>query len=105
MSNVFDILQERGFIEQCTHPEELREMLGKGPVTFYTGYDATASSLTLGHLIPIMAMLHMHRAGHRPIILIGGATTMVGDPSGKTDMRKMMTKEDIQENVDAFKAQ
>ncbi|NLM39807.1 MAG: tyrosine--tRNA ligase [Firmicutes bacterium] len=105
MSNVFDILQERGFIEQSTYPEELRELLGKESVTFYTGFDATASSLTLGHLIPIMAMKHMQMAGHKPIVLLGGATTMVGDPSGKTEMRRMMTQEEIQANADAFKAQ
>lgn len=105
MSNVFDILKERGFVEQCTHPEELRELLGKESVTFYIGFDATANSLTLGHLIPIMAMIHMQRAGHKPIVLLGGATTMVGDPSGKTEMRQMMSKEDIAANVEAFKAQ
>jgi len=105
MANVFDILHERGFVEQCTYPEELRELLGKEQVTFYIGFDATANSLTLGHLIPIMAMIHMQRAGHRPIVLLGGATTMVGDPTGKTDMRKMLSKEDIAANVEAFKQQ
>ena len=75
MSNVFDILQERGFIEQCTYPDELRELLGTESVTFYIGFDATANSLTLGHLIPIMTMIHMQRAGHKPIVLLGGATT------------------------------
>ena len=105
MSNVFDILQERGFVEQCTYPEELRELLGKESVTFYVGFDATANSLTLGHLIPIMAMIHMQQAGHKPIVLLGGATTMVGDPSGKTDMRKMMSKDDIAANVESFREQ
>ncbi len=101
-TNVYDILVERGFIEQCTHPEEVRELLGKEQVTFYIGFDATADSLTAGHFLTVMAMMHMQRAGHRPIALLGGGTTMVGDPSGKTDMRKIMTKETIQHNADCF---
>lgn len=105
MANVFDVLQERGFVEQVTHPEELRKLLGKESVTFYTGFDATADSLTLGHLIPIMAILHMHRAGHRPILLLGGGTTMIGDPSGKSEIRQMLTKEIIKENAEGFKRQ
>lgn len=105
MSNVFDVLQERGFIEQCTHPDELRELLGTESVTFYTGFDATADSLTLGHLIPIMGIMHMHKAGHKPILLLGGATTMIGDPSGKSEMRKMLTREIIEENAQSFKRQ
>ena len=96
---------ERGFIEQCTHPEEVRELLGKESVTFYIGFDATADSLTAGHFLTIMAMMHMQRAGHRPIALLGGGTTMVGDPSGKSDMRKIMTKETIQHNADCFHRQ
>lgn len=103
--NVYDILMERGFIEQCTHPEEVRELLGKEPVTFYIGFDATADSLTAGHFLTIMAMMHMQRAGHRPIALLGGGTTMVGDPSGKSDMRKVMTKETIQHNAECFHRQ
>ncbi len=103
--NVYDILMERGFIEQCTHPEEVRELLGKESVTFYIGFDATADSLTAGHFLTIMAMMHMQRAGHRPIALLGGGTTMVGDPSGKSDMRKIMTKETIQHNADCFHRQ
>ena len=74
-------------------------------MTFYIGFDATANSLTLGHLIPIMTMIHMQRAGHKPIVLLGGATAMVGDPSGKTDMRKMLSQEDIAANVELFRAQ
>src|SRR5690554_1365507 len=105
MRNVYDILQERGFIEQVTHEEELKELLGKEPVTFYIGFDATADSLHVGHFVQIMVMSHMQRAGHRPIALIGGGTTMVGDPSGKTDMRKMLTPEEIQSNGEAFKKQ
>ena len=103
--NVYDILMERGFIEQCTHPEEVRELLGKEPVTFYIGFDATADSLTAGHCLTIMAMMHMQKAGHRPIALLGGGTTMVGDPSGKSDMRKVMTKEIINHNADCFRRQ
>ncbi len=105
MENAFDVLEERGFIEQSTHPEELRELLGKESVTFYIGFDATAPSLTMGHLIPIMAIMHMHRAGHRPILLLGGGTTMIGDPSGKTDMRQMLSEETIEENIEAFRGQ
>ena len=104
--NVYDILTERGFIEQCTHPEEVRELLGgKEPVTFYIGFDATADSLTAGHCLTIMSLMHMQRAGHRPIALLGGGTTMVGDPSGKSDMRKVMTKETIEHNAECFRRQ
>ena len=78
--NVFDVLKERGFIEQTTHEAEIRELLGKEKVTFYIGFDATADSLTAGHFLTIMAMMHMQRAGHRPIALLGGGTTMIGDP-------------------------
>jgi len=105
MENVFDILTERGFIAQITHEEEIREMLGREQVTFYVGFDPTADSLHVGHFIPVMAMAHMQRAGHRPIALVGGGTAMVGDPTGKTDMRKMMTKEIIDQNSEAFKKQ
>jgi tyrosyl-tRNA synthetase len=100
--NVYDILVERGFIEQATHEKEIRELLGKEKVTFYIGFDATADSLTAGHFLTIMAMMHMQKAGHRPIALLGGGTTMVGDPSGKTDMRKIMTKETIDHNAQRF---
>ena len=105
MKNVYDVLEERGFIEQSTHEEELKELLGKESVTFYIGFDATADSLHVGHFVQIMVMSHMQRAGHRPIALIGGGTTMVGDPSGKSDMRKMLTPEEIQANGEAFKRQ
>lgn len=100
-TNVYDILKERGFIEQTTH-EEIRELLGKEKVTFYIGFDATADSLTAGHFLTVMAMMHMQKAGHRPIALLGGGTTMIGDPSGKSDMRNIMTKETIQHNADCF---
>lgn len=100
-TNVYDVLQERGFIEQTTH-EEIRDLLGKEKVTFYIGFDATADSLTAGHFLTVMAMMHMQKAGHRPIALLGGGTTMIGDPSGKSDMRNIMTKETIQYNADCF---
>ncbi len=103
--NVYDILLERGFIEQTTHEEEIRELLGKEKVTFYIGFDATADSLTAGHFLTVMAMMHMQRAGHRPIALLGGGTTMIGDPSGKSDMRTMMTRETIDYNARRFKEQ
>ena len=105
MTNVFDTLSERGFIDQVTFEDELRELLGKESVTFYIGFDATADSLTLGHWVQLMAMMHMQRAGHRPIALLGGGTTMIGDPSGRTDMRLVMTKEFIDNNAKRFKAQ
>ncbi|MDO4530066.1 MAG: tyrosine--tRNA ligase, partial [Lachnospiraceae bacterium] len=103
--NVYDILAERGFIAQCTHPEELRDLLGREKVKFYIGFDATADSLTVGHFLTIMAMTHMQKAGHIPVALMGGGTTMIGDPSGKSDMRKMMTIETINHNVECFKTQ
>lgn len=103
--NVYDILEERGFIAQCTHPEELRELLGKEKVKFYIGFDATANSLTVGHFLTIMAMKHMQAAGHTPVALMGGGTTMIGDPTGKSDMRQMLTRETINENVECFKKQ
>ena len=105
MSNVFDTLKERGFIQQLTHEEPLREMLGKEKITFYTGFDPTADSLHVGHFVPLMAMAHMQKAGHKPIALVGGGTAMVGDPTGKTDMRKMMTREEIASNAEHFKKQ
>ena len=104
MEHVLDTLKERGFLAQMTFPEELYEQL-KEPTTFYVGFDPTADSLHIGHYIPIMAMAHMQRAGHRPIALMGGGTAMIGDPSGKTDMRKMMTVETIDENVEHIRAQ
>lgn len=105
MKNVMDVLKERGYIKQTIYGEELYELLGKESVTFYTGYDPTADSLHVGHFVTLMAMAHMQRAGHRPVVLIGGGTAMVGDPSGRTDMRSMMTKETIQHNVDCFRTQ
>jgi tyrosyl-tRNA synthetase len=102
---VFDTLKERGFIQQLTHEDEIAELLAKEKVTFYIGFDPTADSLHVGHFLGMMVMAHMQQAGHRPICLIGGGTTMVGDPSGKTDMRKMMTQEDIVHNGNRFKTQ
>lgn len=105
MTNVYDILLERGYIKQTTHEEEIRELLGKKKVTFYIGFDPTADSLHVGHFLQMMVMSYMQKAGHRPIALLGGGTGMVGDPTGKTDMRKMLTPERIQHNVDCFKKQ
>ena len=104
MSNVYDVLVERGFLKQITH-EGLKETLANESVTFYIGFDPTADSLHVGHYVQLMAMSHMQRFGHKPIALVGGGTAMVGDPSGRTDMRKMMTNETIQNNVDCFKRQ
>jgi tyrosyl-tRNA synthetase len=103
--SVFDVLQERGFIAQVSHEEEIRELLEKEKVTFYIGFDPTADSLHVGHFIALMAMAHMQRAGHRPIALLGGGTGMIGDPSGKDDMRKMLTPEFINHNIECFKKQ
>ncbi len=103
--NVYDTLTERGFIAQITDEEALRGVLGSRPVTFYIGFDPTADSLHVGHFLQMVAMAHMQRAGHKPIAIIGGGTAMVGDPSGKTDMRKMLTLQEIQHNADRFRAQ
>ncbi len=105
MQNVYDVLQERGYIEQATAEEEIRDLLGREPVTFYIGFDPTADSLHVGHFIQVMVMMHMQRAGHRPIALLGGGTAMVGDPSGKSDMRKMLTEEIIASNARSFQKQ
>jgi tyrosyl-tRNA synthetase len=105
MSSVFDVLNERGFIAQLTHEEAIKELLEKQKVTFYIGFDPTADSLHVGHFLQMMVMAHMQRAGHKPIAIIGAGTTMVGDPTGKTDMRKMMTQAEIQSNAENFKQQ
>ncbi|QGU96091.1 tyrosine--tRNA ligase [Clostridium bovifaecis] len=105
MENVFDILSERGYIKQTTHEDEIKELLGKEKITFYIGFDPTADSLHVGHFIALMFMSHMQKAGHRPIALVGGGTVMVGDPSGKTDMRKMLERKDIEKNVQRIKKQ
>ncbi|MCQ2387017.1 MAG: tyrosine--tRNA ligase, partial [Clostridia bacterium] len=105
MKNVFDILKERGFIKQTIYEDELYKMLGSESVPFYIGFDPTADSLHIGHYIPIMAMAWMQRCGHKPIALFGGGTGMVGDPSGRSDMRQMLTKETISHNIECFKKQ
>ncbi len=103
--SVYDVLEERGLIAQVTHEKEIRELLEKEKVTFYIGFDPTADSLHVGHFLQLMVMAHMQRAGHRPIALIGGGTGMVGDPSGRTDMRSMMTVETINHHCECFKEQ
>ena len=103
--NVFDVLKERGLIAQCTHEEEIRELLGKEKVTFYIGFDPTADSLHVGHFLQMIVMRHMQQHGHRPIALVGGGTGHIGDPSGRTDMRQMMTEEIINHNCECFKKQ
>ncbi len=105
MENVFDTLKARGLIAQVTHEEELRELLGKEKIRFYIGFDPTADSLHVGHFLQMVVMRHMQNAGHTPIALVGGGTGMVGDPSGRTDMRQMMTVETIQHNCECFKKQ
>ncbi len=99
MKNALDILRERGFVKQVTFEDDLYKAFDEGMVTFYTGFDPTADSLHIGHYIPIMAMAHLQRAGHKPIALMGGGTGMIGDPSGKSDLRKVLTVEDIDNNV------
>ncbi len=103
--NVFDTLKARGLIAQTTHEKEIRELLGSEKITFYIGFDPTADSLHIGHFMQLIVMKHMQNAGHRPIVLLGGGTTMVGDPTGKADMRPMISQEEIQHNADNFKKQ
>ena len=103
--NALDVLRERGFIAQTVYEDDLYKMLENEKVTFYVGFDPTADSLHIGHYIPIMAMAHMQKAGHRPIALMGGGTGMIGDPSGKSELRKMLTREEIDHNVECIKAQ
>ncbi len=105
MTNVMDTFRERGFVKQVTFEDDLYKLLGSEKISFYTGFDPTADSLHVGHFMQLIAMKRMQEAGHRPIILIGGGTAMVGDPSGRTDMRKMMTKETIAYHVECFKKQ
>ena len=105
MDNVFDVLKERGLIAQTTHENEIRELLANEKVTFYIGFDPTADSLHVGHFLQMVVMRHMQNYGHRPIALVGGGTGHIGDPSGRTDMRQMMTKETIDYNCERFKEQ
>ncbi len=104
MAKIFDELMERGYIEQITH-EELKDTLNNEHIPFYIGFDPTADSLHVGHFVSMMVASHMQKAGHKPIILIGGGTATIGDPSGKTDMRRMMSREEIDHNVECFKKQ
>ena len=105
MRNAYEVLKERGFIEQLTHEDEIKELFAKGGVTFYIGIDPTADSLHVGHFMALCLMKRLQMAGNKPIALIGGGTGMVGDPSGRTDMRQMMTPEIIKHNCDCFKEQ
>lgn len=105
MSGVFNTLKDRGYLAQATHEDKIADMLANEKVTFYIGFDPTADSLHVGHFVQLMVMSHMQKAGHKPIAILGGGTTMVGDPTGKTDMRKMMTQETIQQNAKNFKKQ
>jgi tyrosyl-tRNA synthetase len=105
MKSLYDILSERGFVEQVTDEAEARRILAGEPVTCYIGFDPTATSLHIGSLVPIMSLAHMQRAGHRPIALVGGGTAMIGDPSGKTEMRQVLSKEKVDENAEAIRKQ
>lgn len=102
---VFEELQKRGLIAQTTHEDKIRELLDHGRIAFYIGFDPTADSLHVGHFLQMMVMAHLQRAGHRPIAILGGGTAMVGDPTGRTDMRKMLTKEEIDHNIANFRVQ
>ena len=104
-TSIFDVLKERGYIAQCTNEDEVRRLLDNEKVTFYIGFDPTADSLHVGHFLGLMVMARMQQAGHRPICVVGGGTGTVGDPSGRTDMRKMLTDEDIEHNCNRFKEQ
>ena len=102
---IYDELKARGLIAQVTDEDEIKELINNGKATFYIGFDCTADSLTAGHFMALTLMKRLQQAGNRPIALIGGGTTMIGDPSGRTDMRKMLTKEDIDHNAECFKRQ
>lgn len=102
---VFEELRRRGLIAQATHEDQIEELMNKEPVTFYIGFDATADSLHVGHFLQLVVMKHMQNAGHRPIALLGTGTTLIGDPTGKTDMRKMLTEEEIDHNAECFRQQ
>lgn len=103
--DAFETLEARGFVQQCTDAERVRKLLSEGPVTYYVGFDPTAASLHVGHLLQVMAMAWLQRAGHRPIAIVGGGTAHVGDPSGRTELRQMLSSEDIAANTEALKRQ
>ena len=105
MSNGLEVLAERGFIKQCTDFEKLDKLMSEKQISFYVGMDPTGKSLHIGHMVPLFAMAHLQKAGHRPIPLVGGGTALIGDPSGKTEMRKIQTVEQIQENAESIKKQ
>ena len=102
--NLFDMLNERGFVKDMTHPDQIKELLnGDKKITFYLGIDPTADSLHIGHFFALRMFRHLQNAGHRGILLIGGATSMIGDPTGKSDMRKMLTRDQVEHNLNEVK--
>ncbi len=103
--NVFSVFKERGFFKQCTGENEVQELFDAGSITAYIGFDPTARSLHVGSLVPIMALMHLERSGHRPIAVVGGGTGLIGDPSGKTEQRQLLSKQDLRDNFDALRAQ
>ena len=105
MANILDELEERGYIEQLTDRESLKKLLEKESISFYIGIDPTADSIHIGHFVSLMVASLLQKAGHKPIILMGGGTAAIGDPSGKTDMRKMLTREELNHNVECIKKQ
>ena len=105
MGNGLDVLKERGFVKQCTDFDKLDECMSKEQISFYVGVDPTGKSLHVGHMVPLFAMAHLQRAGHRPLAVVGGGTALIGDPSGKTEMRKIQSVEQIQQNADSIKKQ
>src|SRR2546428_10171215 len=105
MADVLDALRERGFVQEVSDEAALKEAFASGPVTFYWGTDPTASSLTAGHLVSLMLLAHLQRAGHRPIVVVGGGTGLIGDPTGKTEMRQMLSEADIEANLAGQRAQ
>ncbi len=105
MANGLEVLKERGFVKQCTDYDKLNELMDREKISFYVGVDPTGKSLHVGHMVPLFAMAHLQRAGHRPLAVVGGGTALIGDPSGKTEMRKIQSVEQIQENADSIKEQ
>lgn len=103
MGNGLDVLKERGFVKQCTDYDKLNELMDRESISFYVGVDPTGKSLHVGHMVPLFAMAHLQRAGHRPLAVVGGGTALIGDPSGKTEMRKIQSVEQIQENAESIK--